>query len=240
MSKTDDDRDSLPSVVMWLTLVRHAEPAYIVDGRSWTDPPLTDRGREQATLLAKRVAEWDIDEIWVSTMVRARQTAEPVAEASGIEPMVMEWLCEIRNPPEWDGSPVDEIEELFATSQNRSIEEMWEGAPGGESFRDFHRRITGGLADTFARRGIHQTEGDFHLWEGVDDRRVVIVAHGGTNALIIGKLLGVDPTPWEWDRFTHVHTGVSRLKSQPTAGFHSWSLRALSDRSHLPPDMVTA
>jgi len=224
---------------MWLTLIRHAEPAYVVDGISYTDPPLTERGRRQASLLAERVSRWSIDEIWVSGMVRAQQTAEPIAEATGIEPQVMEWLNEIRNPPEWDGSPADEIEEFFATSANRSVEEMWEGVPGGESFRDFHKRIHSGLEQTFAERGITRA-GDHHLWQGVDDRRVVVVAHGGTNALIIGMLLGVEPTPWEWDRFTHVHLGVSRLLSQPTAGYYSWSLRALSDRSHLPPEMVTA
>lgn len=224
---------------MWLTLVRHAQPAYVVDGISWSDPPLTERGGEQAILLAKRVAQWGIEEIWVSSMVRALQTAQPLAEASGVEPQVMDWLCEIRNPPEWDGSPADEIEEFFATSQDRSVEEMWEGAPGGESFRQFHRRISRGLEETFAERGTVRA-GGLHLWEGVDDRRVLVVAHAGTNALIIGMLLGVEPTPWEWDRFTHVHTGVSRLVSQPTAGLHSWSLRSMSDRSHLPADMVTA
>lgn len=224
---------------MWLTLIRHAEPAYVVDGISWTDPPLTARGHEQASLVADRVSRWRVDEIWVSTMVRAQQTADPIARAVGVEPHVYDWLAEIRNPPEWDGSPADEIEEFFATSQDRTIEEMWEGAPGGESFRDFHSRISQGLESTFGERGITRAEG-MHLWDGVDNRRVVIVAHGGTNALILGRLLGVEPTPWEWDRFTHVHSGVSRLVSQPTAGYHSWSLRALSDRSHLPVTMVTA
>lgn len=224
---------------MWLTLVRHAEPAYVSEGRSWSDPPLTERGGEQAVLLAKRVSQWDIDEIWVSPMVRARETAAPLAEAGGVEPQLLDWLGEIRNPPEWDGSPADEIEEFFATSGERTVEEMWEGAPGGESFRDFHHRIHSGLEEAFARRGIHRA-GGLHLWDGVDDRRVVVVAHAGTNALILGKLLGVEPTPWEWDRFTHVHSGVSRLVTLPTAGHYAWSLRALSDRSHLPPDLVTA
>lgn len=224
---------------MWLTLIRHAEPAYVVDGVSWSDPPLTQRGREQARRVGERVGRWNVDEIWVSSMVRARQTAEPVAEASGVEPLVMDWLCEIRNPPEWDGSPADEIEEFFASSGSRSVSEMWEGAPGGESFRDFHDRIRDGLNGVFRERGI-TANGDSHLWDGLDDRRVVIVAHGGTNALILGRLLGVEPTPWEWDRFTHVHSGVSRLISLPTAGHHAWSLRALSDRSHLSSDLVTA
>lgn len=224
---------------MWLTLIRHAEPAYVVDGVAWSDPPLTERGRRQAQLVAERVNRWNVDELWVSSMVRARLTAEPVAEATGVEPQVMDWLREIQNPPEWDGSPADEIEEFFATSQNRTIDEMWEGAPNGESFRDFHQRVRGGLRQAFAERGIGQVSGETHLWSDVDDRRVVVVAHGGTNALIIGMLLGVTPTPWEWDRFTHVHSGVSRLVSQPTAGYHSWSLRALSDRSHLPAGLVT-
>jgi broad specificity phosphatase PhoE len=223
---------------MWLTLVRHAEPAYVMEGLSWSDPPLTGRGLEQAVLLTKRVSQWDIDEIWVSSMVRARQTAEPLAEACGVEPQMMDWLREMRNPPDWDGSPADEVEEFFATSQDRTVEEMWEGAPGGESFGEFHQRIHAGVEDAFAQRGIVRA-GGMHLWDGVDERRVVVVAHAGTNALILGKLLGLDPTPWEWDRFTHVHSGVSRLVSLPTAGFHAWSLRALSDRSHLPPDMVT-
>ncbi len=225
---------------MWLTLIRHAEPAYVVDGVAWTDPPLTDNGREQARRLAERASSWEVDEVWVSTMVRARQTVEPVAEATGREPQVMDWLAELRNPPGWDGSPVEEVEEFFATAVDRSVEELWEGMPGGESFRDFHRRIEGGLLDTLGARGITRVDGGSHLWSGVDQRRVVIVAHGGTNAVILGTLLGVEPVPWEWDRFTHVHSGVSRLVSQPTAGDYSWSLRSLSDRTHLPPGLVTA
>lgn len=224
---------------MWLTLIRHAEPAYVVDGVAWTDPSLTERGRRQARRVGERVSRWNVDEIWVSTMVRARETAEPIAELSGVEPQEMDWLREIRNPPEWDGSPADDIEEFFAQSGKRSVEELWDGVPGGESFRDFHQRIRRGLESTFAGRGIRRA-GEVHLWDGVDDRRVVVVAHGGTNALIIGQLLGVEPTPWEWDRFTHVHSGVSRLISLPTAGHHAWSLRSLSDRSHLPAEMVTA
>ncbi len=224
---------------MWLTLIRHAQPAYVVDGVAWSDPSLTELGRDQAQRVAERVKQWDIDELWVSTMVRARETAEPIAEETGLEPQVMGWLAEIQNPPDWDGSPADEIEEFFASAQDRTVDELWEGAPGGESFRDFHKRIHGGLDETFATRGITQAN-PAHLWSGVDERRVVVVAHGGTNALIVGKLLGVDAVPWEWDRFSHVHSGVSRLVSRPTAGHHAWSLRALSDRTHLPPEMVTS
>lgn len=223
---------------MWLTLIRHAEPAYVVDGVAWTNPSLTELGHDQARRLAERIGSWRVDELWVSPMVRARETAEPVAEMLGMDPNVMDWLAEIQNPPDWDGSPADEIEEFFA--EPRSVDDMWEGAPGGESFRAFHERIHGGLRSTLEERGVVESAATGGLWEGVDDRRVVVVAHGGTNALILGMLLDVEPTPWEWDRFTHVHSGVSRLVTLPTAGLHSWSLRALSDRTHLPGEMVTA
>lgn len=222
---------------MWLTLVRHAQPAYVVDDVAWSDPPLTDLGRSQARRLADRISQWRMDELWVSPMVRARETAAPVAEKVGVEPLTMDWLAEIQNPPSWDGSPAGEIEAFFA--QERSVEDMWEGAPGGESFREFHERIHGGLRATLAERSMVESE-TRGLWSGVDERRVVVVAHGGTNALILGMLLAVEPTPWEWDRFTHVHSGVSRLVTLPTAGLHSWSLRALSDRSHLADVDVTA
>jgi broad specificity phosphatase PhoE len=222
---------------MWLTLIRHAQPAYVVDGVAWSDPPLTELGRRQSLLLAERAARWRVDELWVSPMVRAQETAQPVAETVGVEVQTMDWLAEIKNPPEWDGSPADEIEEFFASQ--RPVQDMWEGLPGGESFRTFHERIHGGLRTTLAERSIREDE-THGLWRGMDDRRVVVVAHGGSNALILGMLLAVEPTPWEWDRFTHVHSGVSRLTTLPTAGRHSWSLRALSDRSHLARDLVTA
>lgn len=222
---------------MWLTLIRHAQPAYVVDGVAWSDPPLTDLGHHQAARLAERVGQWRIDELWVSPMFRARDTAAPLAEKAGLEPQRMDWLAEIRNPPSWDGSPAAEIEAFFA--QERSVDDMWEGAPGGESFRDFHERIHAGMRGALSERSIVEDE-TRGLWSGVDDRRIVVVAHGGTNALILGMLLAVEPTPWEWDRFTHVHSGVSRLVTLPTAGLHSWSLRALSDRSHLSDLQVTA
>lgn len=224
---------------MWLTLIRHAEPAYVVDGIAWSDPPLTARGRLQAELLAERAVDWQVDEIWVSSMVRARETAEPLAKATGVVPQVMDWLREIANPPDWDGSPVEEVEAYFATAPTLSVDELWEGPAGGESFRAFHTRIRGGLDAAFAERGIVPAA-EPTLWEGVDDRRIVVVAHGGSNALILGRLLGVEPTPWEWDRFTHVHSGVSRLATMPTAGYHAWSLRSLNSRTHLPPALVTA
>ena len=59
---------------MRLILIRHAQPAWIERGRMVGNPVLTELGGRQARQLAGR--SWpDIDELWVSELRRARETA---------------------------------------------------------------------------------------------------------------------------------------------------------------------
>ena len=136
----------------------------------------------------------------------------------------------------------DEIDRLFKEADSRSMEEMWDGLPGGESFRAFHDRVVTGLAETLDSHGIHPMHPDHrHLWAVDDpDKRVVIVAHAGTNAVVLGHLLGLDPVPWEWERFRQPHTGVSRLTMIQISTGWAFSLRQLGNVAHLHPGMVTA
>jgi broad specificity phosphatase PhoE len=79
-----------------LTLVRHGQTesskrkAY--SGR--LDVPLTDRGHEQARRAAAQLAGADIDAVYTSPLVRARDTAAAIAAATGapltIEPRLIE------------------------------------------------------------------------------------------------------------------------------------------------------
>ena len=228
---------------MDLFLIRHGQPDWAPDRIARNDPGLTELGHEQARRVAHRFSALEgVDELWASPMNRAMETSQPVAGDLGREREVLDWLKEIQNPPEWDGSPVESIEEGFAHANFRTMEEMWDGLPGGESFRDFHDRVTTGLIETLDSHGVHPAAtDDRHLWN-VDDpeKRVVIVAHAGTNAVILGYLLGLDPVPWEWDRFRQPHTGVSRLTTFRVSTGWAFSLRQLGDVAHLHPGMVTA
>ena len=224
-----------------LILVRHGQPDWFPGGIASNDPRLTDLGHRQAQRMAEMSRRWGkVDEIWVSPLRRAMATARPLGEALGIEPQVLDWTAEIGNPPEWEGSPVELIEAAWAESNLRTMDELWEGMPGGESFRDFHVRVVGGLTVDFQTRAIERLEeGHPHLWDIKDEHRIVVVAHGGTNAVITGALLGLEPTPWEWDRFDSPHTGVARLATLRIAHGHAFSLRAFADVTHLVPEMVT-
>jgi probable phosphoglycerate mutase len=61
---------------MHLILIRHGLP---VRSRETSNPPLAEKGHEQARKTAERLAREPIDAIYASTMVRAIQTAEPLA-----------------------------------------------------------------------------------------------------------------------------------------------------------------
>ncbi len=213
-----------------------------MDGYSQSDPYLTERGHEQAALAAKRLASDDrpVAEILVSPAVRAQQTAAPLIEATGIEPTTIDDIVEIRNPG-WDGQLEERVQEVFREARMRPPEEWWDGLPGGESFRDFHTRITTAIDRILQDRSVEPDQsGRRHLWHvETDPRRIVIVAHGGTNSVALTHLLGVEPTPWEWERFVLGHASIARVKAVPLAGEHVFTLREFNDREHLPIDMRT-
>ena len=234
---------------MELILVRHGQPAWASpEGAGRNDPGLTELGHAQARRAAERLADTedlpcrgDVDRLYVSPAVRAQETAAPIAEALGLAPETHDWLWELRNPPAWEGVPIEEIERHFATLLAKDRDGWWEGHEGGESLRDFHVRITTGLRGLLADLGI-TPNAEPGLWDIAapaadgDPDRIVAVAHGGTNSTIIAHLLGAAPEPWEWDRFSMGHASVAVLTTTPMAGAHIWSLRALGDANHLAVD----
>lgn len=223
--------------------MRHGEPEWAPGQIATNDPHLTERGKEQAGRVARRLGRLDrVNELWVSPLLRATETASPIAQELRLEPEVHGWLHEINNPDEWEGSPVDHVQRALAEANERTIEEMWDGLPGGESFRAFHNRVVDGLSQTLDAHGIHPMEPEHrHLWTVDDpDKRVVIVAHAGTNTIILGHLLGLEPVPWEWERFLQPHTGVARLTMVKISTGWAFSLRQSGSVGHLNPGMVTS
>jgi broad specificity phosphatase PhoE len=231
---------------MEIILVRHAEPAWADErGHAINDPGLTERGRRQAEIVAARLAR-ELDgptELLVSTAQRARETGGPIASALALEPRYQEWIHEIRLPPEWEGTPAEEVSRVLREHRHRPREAWFDGIPGhGESFLDFHERVTAGLEATLNERGVERHRSDEeHLWWVPDDLpRLVIIGHAGTNSSILGHLLGLTPEPWEWERFSSNHASVTRLDTTAIAGGRIWSLQLFSGVGHFEPDLVTS
>ena len=224
---------------MELVLVRHAQPEWNRDREAQVDPGLTELGRRQAELTARRLAGEHFDEVLVSTARRAHQTAEPlldVVQADVVERRA--WLHEIHMPRSWQGTPAEEVNRALRDARERTRDAWWDGMPGGETFHDFHARVTIGLTNELAERGVVRDQD--HLWDVPDDARLLVVAHAGTNSVVLGALLGLEPEPWEWERFASNHASLTVLRSVPIAGRHIFSLQLFSDVSHLGQAEISA
>jgi probable phosphoglycerate mutase len=110
----------------------------------------------------------------------------------------------------------------------------------GEPVRDFVQRIHRG-ADAFLRdRGITASPQELPVWHIENpNRKILCVAHAGTNSVFIGHILGLAATPWEWERFVIAHASISRLESFQIGDGHFFGLTKLSDVEHMATDQRT-
>ena len=165
-------------------LARHGEtadnaPPKRVQGR--LDPPLNERGREQARALAERVAGMGFAALWSSNQRRALETATIVAERLGLELRVDARLAE----GDWgslQGRLVEDIQrddaELWAAFRRGDPDFRF---PDGESLEEHRARVREALRDVAA-----------------GPQPALVVCHGGTIRCALsgdGRIDNLLPTP---------------------------------------------
>jgi 2,3-bisphosphoglycerate-dependent phosphoglycerate mutase len=166
-------------------LVRHGESDFdstrttpSARGDQW-DPPLSERGREQAAQLAGRLRAMSEPAVVASSpLLRARETAAAYAEDAGIEVLVDDDLAEA-HLGEWEGKS---FEEILSTDEQmlhrvRNQEPIWRHAPSVEELDPFRARVAGAI-----ERQLHAHPGG----------NVLVFCHGGVINAYIAPLLGVD------------------------------------------------
>ena len=176
-----------------LVLLRHgrsrADDERVHEGRY--DSPLTDVGRDQATRLAQHWRETGVqfDRVVSSSLVRARDTAEIVAAAIGVDVEVSDLWMEHDNGP-LAGLTEEEARERFPPPRFRS---RW--APltssGGESSEGVHRRAGEALEALLRGPG----------------ERLLVVAHGGVLNAAMRVLLGAS----RLSHFAFTDNGLAEL-----------------------------
>lgn len=218
-----------------IILLRHGEPDWFpAGGLSVDDAGLTARGRAQAEAAADILGSQRIDALYVSPLRRARETAAPLAKACGVPAVTLDALAEIGIHTPRMSQP--EVDHFFMEAMRRPLDRHWEGWPSGESFHDFHARVTGGMSEILARHAmLPERKGEFTVWQ-LPPRplSLAVVAHGGTNAVLLTHLLDVAPVPWEWIRFESELAAYSVVQARPL-GQHGgvWSLVRFNEVTHL-------
>ena len=217
-------------------LLRHGEPDWYPDARGAVDDAgLTPRGHAQARCAAAALAKGRIDAIYVSPLLRAQETAAPLVAACGIPAVSVPAFAEI-SIAGTTGLSQRDVDRYFLEAMRRPLAEHWAGWPQGESFRDFHSRVCGGLGEVLARHGMTSArEHEFTVWEQpARPETIVIVAHGGTNAVLLTHLLDVPPVPWEWIRFESELAAYSVVQARPLGQRGCiWSLIDFGEIDHL-------
>lgn len=134
-----------------IVLIRHAETEgtrgrYVGRG---TDAPLSEAGRGQARELARALPAAlpgaARGSLFRSPLARCRDTARPLAEALGLEPVVLDALAEI-DLGDWEGRAMDEVRrEHPGAHAARGRDFGGFRPPGGESFMDLRERALAAL-----------------------------------------------------------------------------------------------
>jgi valyl-tRNA synthetase len=142
-------------------LVRHGLTDWNQEGRlqGRTDIPLNEIGKKQAQATAERLKNENIDIIVSSPLLRAKETAEIIAKATGASVIIDERLQE-RSFGVAEGMSIKERDEKYGTSFHYDWNSTY---PEGESYGEVEERAIKALT---------------HHKKNNAGKNVVVVAHG--------------------------------------------------------------
>jgi broad specificity phosphatase PhoE len=159
-----------------LIFIRHASSRWNDERRiqGQLDPPLSEKGREQAARLAERLRGCSFARFYSSDLQRAVETARAVSAVIEAEPELTADLREV-GLGEWEGLTRDDIVKRYPEEWRRWVEEpSWDIVPGGEGADVFEARV----GNFLTRLTAEQKSGD-----------VLLVTHGGVIQVAILRLL---------------------------------------------------
>jgi probable phosphoglycerate mutase len=204
--------------VTHLYLVRHGQSAGNAEGRfgGHGTTPLSDLGRKQAELTAKALAKERIQVIYSSDLLRAVQSAEPLAKLLKLQIHTSEAFRE-RHVGVLEGLTFDESKQQYPKDYyalvNRNVDHV---ISDGESYRQLLRRITAKVQNILRdHRG----------------QRIAIFTHTGAICYLTLYFLGAihrgtQNTPW----LVTSNCGINRFEIR---GRRNVRLLGLNDTRHL-------
>lgn len=168
--------DPMKELKQKVVLIRHGETEWALSGRhtSFTDLPLTEKGREEAGLLQVVLKSWQFKQVFSSPLKRARETCELAGVADGVivEPDLSEW-----NYGRFEGLTTDQIQ-----TEMPDWDVFEQGCPEGDSPAGVSERVDrviekiraidgdvavfshGHLSRVFATRWINLPVEDSHMF----------------------------------------------------------------------------
>ena len=217
-------------------IVRHGETEWNAEGRiqGHTDIGLSDRGREQARAIARRLAGFPFAVAYSSDMSRTRDTARIILGERNIPLHSVPELREYHKGV-FEGLTVQQYRQRYPEQYRASLVNDPDFAPtGGETIRQSTARLTefvAGLGLTPGsgpESGSESVSGSGSKSEGLrPEDNVLIVGHGGSLRSCIVALLQL-PLEANW-KFVMQNCALSVIHTYPDNAV----LHLYNDTSHL-------
>jgi len=207
---------------MNIYFVRHGESEGNLNGvHQGEKVPLSETGKQQARLVAKRFKNIKIDTIYASPYLRAKQTAEIIAKELSRPIEYWEQLKELKRPSEIEGLKYNDpkASEIKRIIRENQIKADWKFSDD-ESFNDLLLRA----------KQIEK-----HLLDHHKEDNILCVSHIQIMVMTILHILLQDKLTPEvfWQFFYHCrqnNTGITILEHTESTG---WNLISWNDTTHL-------
>ncbi len=129
-----------------LILIRHGKSDWNLKGlwTGWTDISLIEEGREEARRTAELMRDIPIDEVYTSTLKRAKETWEEIRSVLKLEsiPVIEALELNERNYGDLTGKNKWEVKEQVGDEEFQKIRRSWDyPVPNGESLKDVYNRV---------------------------------------------------------------------------------------------------
>jgi probable phosphoglycerate mutase len=195
--------------------VRHGETQWNTQARMMgqLNSPLTPKGEQQVLALGERLKPYPISALYSSDLGRAMQTAQAIADASGLEITQDKGLREI-HMGDFQGYTYAEIAEKFP--------DEWQGYQGEGQYT--YQTPNG---ESHAQKSIRAVETLNRLTDQHVGETIVMVSHAGILRAVFEYVLQLPPN--HQHRFQR-NNATFNLFSK--IGDH-WSLAVWGDETHL-------
>ena len=219
---------------MKLILVRHGNPNYELDC-------LTELGHRQAKVVAERLMEEGIEEIYSSPLGRARETAQAFVERSGLGPVhILDFMREIRFG--WEdalykaGNPWICSFDLVHEGKDLQAPDWREYPCFAGNSATYDADIVMKKADEWLATLGYEREGLYYRCKREDDKEktLVLFSHGGSSTAFLSRVLNI-PFPHMCVILGHIgHTSITVLQFDRRPGVLSMPIvEVMADARHL-------
>jgi len=204
-------------------LARHGETEWNKEKifRGTIDIPLSEQGKKEAVALAEYLKEEQIQFIYSSPLLRAKQTARALAEKFDLEVKIEPGVIDL-NFGSWQGKSIEQVKELDPEGF-----ELWEKSPekiifpGGESLAQARARAMEALE---------------RIAENHPEEKGVVVSHRVICKLVVLSALGADESG-----FWRVQQDLAcyNILEKTEAGWKVWLLNHTCHLKNLPGHLRT-